>query len=207
LPALQAEARTYQLQVCSSVELQARVLWEAFLAQKYPHTPVCAMMTWCYAGYTLEEIMAFTQTVLAECQIETRYLPETREIIEWARELGATTLVVSASPKWVVDLAARPLGFGHEQVFGMTPKLNKQQIQLSELVPPLSDGVGKVEVLDVHFAGRPLLAAFGDSPNDLAMLQRASMGIVVRPKPAMNQHLSNFPNLRQLSPCEMLALG
>ena len=59
LPALIAEAERYRVPLSSSdnANVVARTLMAAYLAGQYPERETCAMMTWCYAGRSLDDVM------------------------------------------------------------------------------------------------------------------------------------------------------
>jgi phosphoserine phosphatase len=50
---------------------------------------------------------------------------------------------------------------------------------------PISYAEGKVTCLRAHIGARPLLAAFGDSGFDAALLGTATLGVAIRPKPGL----------------------
>ena len=155
----------------------------AYLDGTFSEERICEIQAWVFAGWTAAEIQAFVDRVLFDGpeSLATRYIAETRAIVEAARAASAPVFVVSASPKHVVERAAAPLGFAPHEVLGSQVLWRDGRV-LPDVERPICYGPGKVHGLERVLQGRPLLAAFGDNVFDVPMLHHARFGVMVRPK-------------------------
>jgi len=190
-PALLAEAARYKVPLGGAKDANAiaRALLAAYLAGTYPERDTCAMMSWCYAGRTLAELREYATRVLKDEQLESRLNGEVGPIIAWARNLGLRLVLISASPRVVIDAAGTFWGFGAADIAAATPA-----VEAGRVLPRLA---GQVPYAEAKLsAGRELfgklrwLAAFGDNVFDIDMLQGAELGIAVRPKPKLETELA-----------------
>jgi phosphatidylglycerophosphatase C len=189
---LKDDARSALSQVAARRELPAsgsaseigRALRDAFRAGRLPEHEMFEVMTWCYAGWTLEELADHTEDVLARSQMARRLNPELGPVLEWARRIGLCTAIVSASPGPVVEIAARLWGFAPEDVAAAKPAMHAGRID-SRLAAPLPYGRAKADVARALIGERHLLASFGDSAFDLEMLLSARVAVAVSPKPEL----------------------
>jgi phosphoserine phosphatase len=108
------------------------------------------------------------------------------------------SVLISASPRAVVEAAGALLGFGPRDIAAATPKV------VGGLVAPEMDGpVPYAE--DKLTTGRQLfgptrwLAAFGDNVFDIDMLTTAELGVAVRPKPRLREKLGGL-RIKVLAP-------
>ena len=112
-------------------------------------------------------------------------------ILTWARNAGVRTVMVTASPQAVAEVAGAECGFAPTQIVGCQPVLSGSVVE-PMLSAPIPYGDEKAR------AGRQLLgeaewlAAFGDSDLDFDMLARARLPVAVRPKPTLLQRLSGL---------------
>lgn len=158
----------------------------AYLDGNFSEERICEIQAWAFADWTAPEIATFVDRVLFDGPqpLSSRYIPESRAIVDAARAVGAPVFVVSASPKHVVERAAAPLGFGPHEVLGSRVLWQDGRV-LPDVERPICYGPGKVRGLARVLQGRPLLAAFGDNVFDVAMLHHARFGVMVRPKPRL----------------------
>ncbi len=158
-------------------------IFQAYLAGAFSEERICEIQAWAFADWTAAEITSFVDRVLFDSvpSWHSLYIAETRAILDAARSAGAPVFLVSASPKHVVERAAAPLGFAAHEVLG-SRVLWKDGRVLPDVERPICYGSGKVRALARVLEGRPLLAAFGDNVFDVAMLQFARFGVMVRPK-------------------------
>lgn len=198
--ALLAEAERYQIQLSNSSDANsvAGVLMAAYLAGKYPERETCAMMTWCYAGRTVAEVEQLAREVLEEEDLESRLTPELEPIVDFARSAGVRLVLVSASPRAIVEAAGKSWDFGPADIAAATPA-----IESGRVLPRMNGSVpyaeAKLSAGRALFGSARWLAAFGDNVFDIDMLTTAEMGVAVRPKPKLASELPAL-GLRLLEP-------
>lgn len=183
-----------------------RALYDAFCAERYPEHRAFAMMAWAFAGWAEDEVAAFAERVLEERGIEARIRPALRRVLDWASARAIDVVVVSASPRAIVERGVRRLGVPAERVHAMTPVVRAGRLA-PELATPATYGDGKVRALEralpalaagAALAASPLLAAFGDSPYDAAMLRVARIPVAVTPSPRLLALADTIPGLTVL---------
>jgi phosphatidylglycerophosphatase C len=191
---IEREATTRGFDTFADVNATAEHLFEAYLARRYPEREMCELMTWCYAGHTLAEMKQLAVEALAASGHAERLHRELAPVLKCARERGLRAIVVSASPRATVELAASAWGFAPQDIAASTPQLS------SGVIAPHMDGVVPYAAAKC-VAGRALLgsthwlASFGDNVFDLEMLLEAEVGVVVRPKPALRARLTEIPGV------------
>ena len=132
---------------------------------------------------------------LVASNLVTRLVPETLAVLDGARASRHRIVVVSASPRLVVEEALSLAGVAFDHVIGIELSADATHTSL-----PLPYAHGKTELLDAFRGSHPVHAALGDSPFDAPMLALARTPLAVRPKPALVQIASGFPRLRRLVP-------
>jgi phosphoserine phosphatase len=190
LPNLIAEADRYgiPLGAAEGPNGVARVLIAAYVAGQYPERETCAMMTWCYAGRSLLEVEAFAAAVLVREDLASRLHAELTPILDWCDSKRVRRVLVSASPRAVVQQAGALRGFAPADIAAATPA-----VEAGRVLPYMAGAVPYAEAK--LSAGRGLfgdarwLAAFGDNVFDIEMLTTAEVGIAVRPKPRLEKQL------------------
>lgn len=181
----------------ADVNATAQRLFEAYLEGNYLEREICELMTWCYAGFSVQEMAELVRDALAAAKHSERLNEELRPILEFARERKLRTIVVSASPRITVEIAASVWGFAAQDIAAATPRVVSGVI-VAEMAAPVPYGADKC------VAGRALLGhshwlgAFGDNVFDMEMLQEAEVGVAVRPKPALRSRLAEIRNVRLL---------
>ena len=88
----------------------ARRIDEAYRAGQFPEQPAWELMTWCYAGFTLDEVGEHARNTIQRSNLVSRLHRELEPILDWARSSGIRTVVVSASPRRMVEEAAALCG-------------------------------------------------------------------------------------------------
>jgi phosphatidylglycerophosphatase C len=179
--ALEREARAFDLDTHGSAGAIAKRLVEAFRSGHYPESRVCEMMVWCYAGWTESDVREHVRRTLASPESRVAAYRPLMPIIEWARQRGLRCIVISASPKLVVEEAARSLGFESDDVVAGQAYVSAGRIEPA-LASPIPYGETKAGSGRAVFGERPWLATFGDNAFDLEMLRAARLPIAVRPK-------------------------
>jgi phosphatidylglycerophosphatase C len=185
--ALAGEARAVGLPAGGDANDLARALYDAHLAGRYESEPAFAMMAWACAGYRRGELRAVCDRVLDARGFEARVRPALRAVLRWAGERGVEVYVVSASPLEMVLAATARLGIAPERVAAMTPAAGVDGALLARLDGPVVYGEGKLAALEIVRPGAraSLLAAFGDSAYDAALLRAARVPVAVTPSPAL----------------------
>lgn len=202
-PALVAEAEQHHVPIGpaeSNANALASVLFASYLAGGYPERETCAMMTWCYAGRRLSDVQALAARVLEQTGLQDRLTRELTPIIEWSRSAGVRRVLISASPRAIVEPAGAHWGFGPGDIAAATPSVS------GGVVEPRLDGAvpyaeGKLTAGKALFGDARWLASFGDNVFDIDMLAAAELGVAVRPKPKLASVLATL-GLRLLAPRE-----
>lgn len=192
--ALQREAAAYAIETDGdSSELAAR-LFAAYLAGTYPERDVCAMMTWCYAGFSREELLTLARHAFARADLADRLHRELEPVLSFAREKGLRVVVVSASPQLIVEEAVTLWGIPPSDVTASRAAFDAERIA-PRLASPVPYAEAKPTALRAIAPERELLASFGDNVFDIEMLKAAHLGVVVRPKPALRVRLPELTGL------------
>lgn len=177
----------------------AGVLYDAYLAGRFPEERVCEMMAWGVAGWTVDEARAFAESILDRTKIESRLHLEAVGALRWAREEGLEVFLVSASPRAIVEAAAARLGVDADHVLAATPAVEGGVVR-ARAVRPIPYGAGKVDNLRPKLGGRVLAAAFGDNAFDVPMLGASRVPVAVRPKQRLLDRAADVPGLVALEP-------
>lgn len=192
--ALRAEARAFGLDPSGSPSELAKRLFAGYLEGVYPEREVCAMMAWCYAGFTLEQLGACIEDALSLRSLPTRKNRELTPVLDYARAKSLRVVVVSASPQHIVERAALEWGIRAEDVAASRPATSENRI-LPRLAAPVPYAEAKVSALSALVGRSRLLASFGDNVFDMDLLRAAELGVAVRPKPALRARLSELPGI------------
>lgn len=177
----------------SASELAARI-FGAYVDGRYPEREVCEMMTWCYAGYSLAELGPIIREAFERRDLEERLNTTLAPVFDWARGRGLRTVIVSASPHFIVEHAA-----GRWDIGGQDIAASRAALEGERIAPRMDGSVPYAEHKPV--AARALigdgewLASFGDSAFDIEMLHAARVGVAVRPKPELVEHMHAHPEL------------
>ena len=201
-PALHREAQTHDIDVAaSSPSKAAHALFDAFQGGRYPEARALEMMAWVYAGWTAQELDPLIDEVFANIDFAGAIRPELLEVLAWAGQRGVPGWLVSASPQFLVVRAAAVIGIPTERVVGMAPAVD-QAADGARLQPRLAGTAtyadGKLTRLHEETQRAPLLAAFGDSGFDGALLRAAANPIAVAPSQSLRDEAVTIPNLLEL---------
>lgn len=196
--ALTLEAEAEKIDTSGGAVAIARRIHAGYLAGTFPEERVCEIMTWAFAGWMHHEADAFAERVLTKVGLEERLHAEATQVARWAREHGITTYLVSASPRAVVEQAARRVGIDHANVASATEERSSLGVILPSVVRPIPYGPGKVMHLRAKLGAKPLYAAFGDNAFDVPMLREARIPVAIRPKPRLVERAAEVPDLRVL---------
>lgn len=196
--ALVSEAAAEDIDTAGGAVAVARRIHAGYLAGTFPEERVCEIMTWIFAGWTPAEAQAFAERVLVKVGLDARLHAETLDVVAWARSQNVTTFLVSASPRAVVEQAARRVGIDVANVASATEERDSSGFIVPRVVRPIPYGPGKVMHLRAKLGGRPLYAAFGDNAFDVAMLRESRIPVAIRPKPRLIERAAEVPGLRVL---------
>jgi HAD superfamily phosphoserine phosphatase-like hydrolase len=196
--ALLREARAHGIDAPEDPTEAARALYRAFAQGAYPESDAFQMMAWAFAGYREDEASSFAIDVIEQVGLRARLHPEVLPILRWAEARAVPVFVVSASAGLVVRAAIERLALPVTKVFAMTAAV-EDGVVAPRIAGAVTYGPGKIEALRGGGHAR-LLAAFGDSAYDLAMLAEAEIGVAVRPKPALRAGAQACPDLVELEP-------
>ena len=174
-------------------------LYQDYLAGLFPEERICELMTWACADWTEAEVSAFAGAVLARIGLEARLHQEVRKVLRWAEKRGLDVFLVSASPRAIIDHAARFLGLVPANVIAAQPRYEAGRM-LPEVHRPIPYGPGKVLHLRQKLGpSRPVYAAFGDNAFDIALLSEAFIPVAVRPKPRLRERAGEVKRLVEIA--------
>jgi phosphatidylglycerophosphatase C len=188
---LDRNAKRHSIASAADPNRTALSMFKAYLDGKYPELEICEMMTWCYAGFALEELSELVREALLATKLRERVRRELEPMLEYARTRGIRSTVVSASPSPIVAAAAGLLGFAAADVAASQPKIASGRI-LPELDGHVPYAKTKCDAARGLFGSSDWLASFGDNVFDIDMLCAARIGVAVHPKPAL---LARLPEL------------
>ncbi len=182
-------ADQYELGTGGSGEEVALRIFQAYLAEDVPEREICELMAWCFAGWTRAEVAAFVSRVLEERGLAGRQIPESNQILRWARGSGLRCLLISASPQSVVEVAGEVYGFAPEDIHGIRTEYDGEVVT-ARVIAPSTYGTGKARTGKAVLGDTPWLGAFGDSGFDAAMMREAKLGVGVRPKTTLLEEIA-----------------
>jgi phosphatidylglycerophosphatase C len=189
--ALSEAAAAHGVSAAGSPSQIAARIFEAYLHGAFPELEVCEVMTWCYAGHTRDELVALARDGLGARDFAGRLNPALRPLVEWARQARLRTVVVSASPQPIVEVAAESWGFQASQVAASPLAFEGERIA-ARMGGPVPYAAAKRDA-GRHLLGSAVwLASFGDSAFDLEMLGAAELGVAVNPKPQLRARLGEL---------------
>jgi phosphatidylglycerophosphatase C len=198
--ALEALAREVGVAQGKAPAVIARALydsWEQRLTPSCPEDTTLKMQAWIYAGYSEEELLAYSRRVLSSARIVDRIRREVREIVGWARASGVEVVVVSASPRWPVVEAVTHLDIAPASVFALDLTSEGGVLQ-PELRGVFVYADGKATAVKEGRPGAAVLGAFGDSAYDTALLRLAAVPVAVNPSPGLLRAAASVPGLIEL---------
>ncbi|HEY3236940.1 MAG TPA: haloacid dehalogenase-like hydrolase [Polyangiaceae bacterium] len=194
LEALRKAAAAHGLSERGTATEVARALYTAYHQGAFPESAVVEMMTWCYAGWSVSELRRFTEQVLAERKLEQRLCRKLEPILEYARNSGLRTVVISASPKGIVERAAALWSFAPPDIAAAETVTVAGRIQ-ARLLHPVPYADAKPAAARRLFDGAEWLASFGDNVFDVPMFEAARLGVAVEPKLSLRQKLPELKNV------------
>ncbi len=168
----------------------------AYLAGKFPEDRVCEIMTWVAAGRARSELDHFCSVVVETVGLRRRLHAEAVHIVEHARSVGVEVFLVSASPRAIVEQAAKLVGIDVANTIAIREVCDGAGVVQTSVERPISYGPGKVTRLRDRIGGtRVLYAAFGDNAFDVPMLCASRIPVAVRPKSRLLDRARDVPEL------------
>jgi len=199
LEAMRKDAEEFGIDGGGDGATLAQRLFDAYQANSYPELRCCEMMTWCCAGWRRDAIHAFAQQVVRERNLASRLHHDVVAILNWARQKGMEVLLVSASPRSIVDAAAELLDFPRTQVEAATARFDGD-VMAAYMDGPVPYDPGKMIAIEARIGKRVLYAGFGDNIYDVAMLKAARLAVTYKPKARLLKRLDEIPGLVELVP-------
>jgi phosphoserine phosphatase len=192
--ALAAEARAFGVADAGDANEVAASLYAAHESGRYPEDRAFGMMAWAFAGFSRAEAIAFAERVVAAGKLDDRLHRFLTPVLAWAKREGVPVWVVSASPRWIVEIGVAKLGILAENVVAMEPEMVGGSIAPRLAGPPVY-GEHKPLRLQSACPGATVLGAFGDSSYDVPLLLSARVRVAVRPKPGLLSRAADVPEL------------
>jgi len=202
LDAMRAEARAHGLDPAGDVVTTIETAYEE---RRFPEERMYEIVAWCFGGWTRSEVRAFCRDVLEKRGHASKLHPEVVACLRWAREEGLHVLVVSASPRDVVEEAVVPLGVEGNDVLAVTPHYclragSPDAVMRPDVDRPIPYGDGKAHAIKGKIGDLTLYAAFGDNAFDVAMLSLARVPVAVRPKDRLRTRAAEVPAIVEIAP-------
>jgi phosphatidylglycerophosphatase C len=175
----------------------AHRIHSAYLAGTFPEERVCEIMTWAAAGWSRDKLDQFCAGVVETIGLRQRLHLEAIRVVEHARRVGIEVFLVSASPRAIVEQAARLVGVDVANVMAACEVCDASSgIVQCAVERPIPYDQGKVTRLREKLGTtRVLYAAFGDNAFDVPMLREARMPFAIRPKERLLDRAAEVPNL------------
>jgi phosphatidylglycerophosphatase C len=196
--AMARAAKEHGVDASGSASALGLRLWNEYRAGRYPELPFYELMAWCFAGFTREEASALARDVLVATKLRERLHAEVLTVLAGLRADGVEVLLVSASPRAIVEAAAEIVGIAATNVIAATPRHDTEGI-MPDVERPIPYAAGKAERLRDRLGARRLYAAFGDNAFDVAMLAGADIGVAVRPKAALRARAGEVAGIVELA--------
>lgn len=197
--ALEQTAASFRIATGGTPSRVARDIFAAYLSGHFPEREVCEVMTWCFAGWTPAELSELADEVLELVRLRERLHRELEPVFAWAGQHNVRTVVISASPRPIVEQAARRWGIAPADIAASTAEVREGRIA-PRMASPVPYAASKVDFGRQLFGAAQWLAAFGDSGFDSDMLRAAEVGVAIRPKPSLRDRSGSVPGLLELTP-------
>lgn len=168
----------------------------AYSAHAFDERAAAEIQVWAYAGLTTSDFRELTRQALRNKNHSDGVHTGVVELAEWVRQQGFRSLIVSASPRWVVEEAAAQWGFGPDDIAAGDPCMSADDPPLIRcgMAAPLPYGPDKVTAGRALLGDQTWLAALGDSAFDLDMFREALLAGGIGNKPQMLAGLAPLPH-------------
>jgi HAD superfamily phosphoserine phosphatase-like hydrolase len=104
--------------------------------------------------------------------------PEMQDLMEYLKFHNWKVKIVSGSPTWAIQAIISDWNLEESDVLGMELELDPKGLSSSRIVEPYTFGMGKVQTVQNNL-GELHHLAFGDSPNDIDLLNHAKKSAFV----------------------------
>lgn len=195
---MERHARKHDVTWDGTTAALVRQLDAAFRAGAFPEDVMYELHAWAMAGLERSAVVDYVTDLVKKTSVQARLQAETVGVLETARRDGLDVFIVSASPLEIVEAAAALVGVRADHIVAATPRYEGTRM-LADVYRPIPYAKGKVDNLAKRTGGRPLLAAFGDSAFDAAMLGAAKVGVAVRPKQRLRDVANDIPGIVELA--------
>jgi phosphoserine phosphatase len=197
--ALAREAAAENVDASGTAKEIAHRIHEAYLAGTFSEERICEIMTWAAAGRSQTELDGFCAEVIEAVGLRGRLHGETIRVVEHARRVGVEVFLVSASPRAIVEQAAKLVGIDLAHTIAAREACDAAGIIQCAVQRPIPYGDGKVTRLRERLGTeRVLYAAFGDNAFDVPMLREARLPVAIRPKARLVDRAAEIPALVML---------
>ena len=197
MPHLAALARNHGLEPAGEPHEQVGRLVIAYSTGAIPEEPAVEAVLLGFAGHLEGDFVGFVEEAIRRAGLADRLFAEVAPLFDWARSRGLPTVVVSASPRIVVERALAALGIEVTAVLGAEARIGGGHV-LSELDRPVLVGPAKVTALR-GYTDQPVLAAFGDDVRDLELLATSRQPVAVRPTDALEARIDELADAVRLT--------
>ncbi|MGH9580072.1 MAG: HAD family hydrolase [Terriglobales bacterium] len=159
----------------------ARPRYEDYRDGRVVETTMCGEMVTLHAGLEAIAVARAAEEFFAD-RVEPRIFPEMQELVRQLAASGCEIWAVSSTCEWVVRAGARRFGIPPDRVLAARAEVEDGRVTNRLLSVPT--GEAKATALRQSLAGE-LDAAFGNTMNDLAMLELARHAFAVNPRPQL----------------------
>ena len=198
LPALHQLAGACGASQVDEPNSQATLLFDAYRTGSLGEAAACEMMAWCFAGWDFDTLVELADEVLEQAQLSQRLFTPIRHILEWARSTNTRTIVVSASPDFVVKAATRRWNFAPGDLAACAAARDSRGVLMDHMDRPVPYGSTKVNAARQLLEHEVVLAAFGDNSFDLELLSLSRFPVATCPKPALRERFGELPVINEL---------
>lgn len=181
----------------STMQQAAKQLFDGYLSERIDEELACDMMMWVHAGLSQQQATNIVTEILHDENLAERVHPEMKSVVQWANDKRIPVYVVSASPRFVVQVGVKLLGIDPKNVIAASPIEQNGKLQ-PLLDEPMCYAHGKVLGLKRHLPHTTMVAAFGDELFDMEMLQHAQIPVAVRPKDRLRKVANQIPGIVEL---------
>ncbi|MBX3227407.1 MAG: HAD-IB family phosphatase [Labilithrix sp.] len=194
--ALVREAAEAGIEAKGSARDVAHALHAAYLGGSFSEERICEIVAWIAAGWTRAELDRFCAEAVVAWDLSARLHGEAMRVVEHARKVGIEVFLVSASPRGIVEAAAKVVGIEVANVTAVEERVSADGVVECGVLRPIPYGEGKVTNLRAKLGPtRKLYAAFGDNAFDVPLLCAAQHAVAVRPKMRLLERRSEVPGL------------
>ncbi len=159
----------------------ARPRYQDYREGRVSEATICGEMVTLHAGLETVAVARAAEQFFASA-VEKRIFPEMRDLVHQLADRGCEIWAVSSTCEWVVLAGARRFGILPDKVLAASAELEDGRVTKRLLRVPT--GEAKPAALRQSLT-KDLDAAFGNTVNDLAMLEMARHAFAVNPRPQL----------------------